>query len=666
MHKRELYLIDATAFCYRAFFALPKLSTSFGQPTGAIFGFVNMLHKILKEKNPQYLGVCFDISRKTFRQEKFSAYKIHRPQMPEELISQIPFIKKIISAWGIRILEKEGYEADDLIATLVKRAKEKGFSIIIVSSDKDILQLVDETVSVLNPYQEDMIYDVEKVKEKFGVLPSQIVDLIALMGDTVDNIPGIAGIGEKTALELIKEFRSLDNILNEPQRIKKTKIREAILNNIAQIRLNQQLASLDTNLDLGLEVEDLRVSSPNQQEMFNLFRYLEFKKLIKEMNLTWEDISGSELNFKEIEDKEEFPFDVKELYISFISGEIAVLVDNKIFVFNQMTSKLNNLLSSPHIKKIGYDLKRVKVNLKKRGGNLEGIYFDTMIAGYLLNPSKSYQEFEELCWDYLDTALTSNLTAGQQIRLIYKLKPILEERLKERELLRLFYELEMPLVEVLAQIELNGIKLDIPVLEGLSLEVENRLNSLIKKIYDLAGVDFNLNSPRQIQEILFGRLKLPVVKKTKTGASTDEEVLKVLEEKHPLVKHLLEYRQLNKLKNTYIDPLKNMIEFPTKKVYTSFNQTATETGRLSSSNPNFQNIPIKTELGKKIRSAVIASEKDRWLLSCDYSQIELRILAHLSKDKGLISAFKEDKDIHILTASLIYGVKEKEVQDSMR
>jgi DNA polymerase-1 len=670
MAGKRLYLVDATAFCYRAFYALRGLTTSFGQPTNAIYGFINILNKILKSEKPEYLAVCFDISRDTFRQKKFAEYKIQRPPMPDSLVSQIPLIKEIVVAYGIVILEKENYEADDIIATLAKKAQENGLSVTVISSDKDILQLVDDNTVVFSPYKnEGLTYDSKRVFERFGVRPERITDIIALMGDDVDNIPGVPGIGEKTAVELIRKFGSLDNLLNHCDKLDKDKIRKTIVDNIKQIKLNRELAVLDKGVDLGINLEKLKVGKPQPRELFRLFKYLEFKTLLKDLPLEEEGRRG-DIKIETCKDSE-----LRRLIESdgelFLYGEdsedINFYAQGKFFQVDKLGINLKSILSDQKILKIGHDLKRVKVSLAREGVVLSGLYFDTMIASYLLNPSKADYNLADISWDYLAKAQAAkNLDSPSALALILQLRPKLEKELQDKSLIGLFRDLEMPLVEVLASMELDGIKLDLKVLKSLSQDIEKRLLKLIEDIYGLSGTQFNINSPKQLRDILFERLKLPVVKKSKTGPSTDEEVLRNLSAKHKLPALLLEYRQLMKLKTTYVDTLPDLINPETGRIHTSFNQTGTETGRLSSSNPNLQNIPIKTDIGRKIRQAIIACGDDNCLLSCDYSQIELRILAHLSQDKNLISAFKHDRDIHKATASLIYGLEEKDVTDSMR
>jgi DNA polymerase-1 len=669
MGKKRLYLIDATAFCYRAFYALTRLSTSFGQPTNAIYGFIKMLNKILKKNNPDYLAVCFDVSRDTFRARKFADYKIQRPPMPDELSSQIPFIKQIVSSYGIAILEKEGFEADDIIATVARRARKEGLNTTIISSDKDILQLVDEDTVVFSPYKDEGVtYDKKMVIERFGASPKMISDIIALMGDATDNIPGVPGIGEKTAVELVKRFGSLQGLLHNLKELDKEKLRQSISDNLDKIKLNKELAVLDDNVDIDCDLDKLRVGSADIAGLVKLFRHLEFKTLLGELPSEEKETSAVKCEFINDGELGRIIRDGDELFLYGDNPEnMFFALRSRIFRVDKIGKNLNGILLDPKVNKVSHDLKKIKRFLAQAGIALEGLYFDVMIAAHLLDPAKSGYALDDLSIDYLGQRASAETVENEEaIALISQIKPKLEDALRDKSLLGLFRDIEMPLVEVLSDMELAGVKLDTKLLKKLSGDIEKRLVSLISSIYDLSGAQFNINSPKQLREILFERLKLPVVKRSKTGPSTDEEVLRRLADKHKLPALLLEYRQLMKLKTTYIDTLPGLIDPKTGMLHTWFNQTATETGRLSSANPNLQNIPVRTDIGAQIRRSITASSEDNYLLSCDYSQIELRILAHLSKDEKLKLSFKQDKDIHKATASLIYGLDEKDVTAQMR
>lgn len=668
MPKNKLYLIDATAFCYRAFYAITGLSTSFGQPTNAVYGFMNILNKILKDGKAEYMAACFDVSRNTFRARKFAEYKIQRPPMPDDLSSQIPLIKEIILAYGIPIFEKEGFEADDIIATLASRAKEKGFSTVIISSDKDILQLVDDDTAVFSPYKDEGVtYDRDKVRKRFGVEPDRIVDIIALMGDDADNIPGAPGIGEKTASALISRYGSLEELMKNADKIEQEKTRNIIKAHAGKINLSRELACLDKNVDIDFDADKLKIGKANYNELLRLFKYLEFKRFLKELPREAEGPQGVKSDELEDADLTSVLDPERELFLYGASPETLVFqIKDKRFRVKKAGVNLKAMLKDSSVRKISHDLKKIKIFLSREGIPLEGLYFDTMVAAYLLDPSKSGYDLNELAFDYLGISAGNILDESASLSLIAQLKPKLEEALREKSLSELFTGLEMPLVGVLARMEEAGVKLDLKVIKELSRDVEKRLIELIDEIYGISGSRFNINSPKQLRDILFERLKLPVVKRSKTGPSTDEEVLRKLSDKHRLPALLLEYRQLMKLKTTYIDTLPGLVDPKTGRLHTSFNQTGTETGRLSSSSPNLQNIPVKTEVGRNIRRAIIASGDEDYLVSCDYSQIELRILAHLAEDENLMLCFREGRDIHKITASLIYGLDEKDVTESMR
>ena len=679
MSKTWLYLIDATAFCYRAFYALKGLSTSYGQPTNAVFGFVNFLNKILKQNEPEYLGVCFDVSRDTFRQRKFAEYKIQRPPMPEALTGQLPIIKQILKANNIFIYEKAGFEADDLIASLAKKARQRGLDVMILSADKDIMQLVDEHVKVLNPYKDKgTVYDSNKVKEMFGIEPNQIIDFLALAGDPSDNIPQVQGIGEKTAVRLIRDFKSIDNILRNIERVKPDRLKEALSESIEKIRLNCSITKLEDNIDLEFNLDKLRIREPNYPELYKIYRELEFKSLLDKLPAVSNpqgsvvDSTGDDFRVEVNKAKDISGFkDLKELILFYQDQKLMFLSarENLFTVLeeNDLGDEAKEILANPAIKKIGHNLKELKVNLARRKIRTEGLYFDTMIASYLLNPSLAAFNLPIVVWNYLKHPLNEqDVKTGFACSLIFKLKEILETELRKKELSRLFFDLEMPLVGVLSDMELDGVTLDLKLLKSLSSRIENQLIEIVKKIYKHAGGEFNINSPKQLRNILFDRLKLPVIKKTKSGPSTDEEVLSRLIKQHPIAAVLLEYRKLVKIKSTYVDTLPLMVDSKTKRIHASFNQTGTQTGRLSSSNPNLQNLPIKGEIGRLIRQAIVIPSPDSCLISFDYSQIELRILAHLSCDPNLVNAFKNNQDIHIATASLIYGLEEKDTNEEMR
>ncbi|MCX5680164.1 MAG: DNA polymerase I [Candidatus Omnitrophica bacterium] len=710
MSKVRLFLIDGNSFCYRAFYAIRVLSNSKGQPTNAVYGFVTMLNKLIADTKPDMLAVAFDMKGPTFRHKKYDEYKIHRKPMPDELAGQMAYIKELVEAYNIPIYQMQGYEADDVLATIAKKAEARDIETFIVTGDKDALQLVNSHIKVYSTHKEGLVYDAEKVKETYGVAPDRMVDIMALMGDATDNIPGVLGIGEKTAVELISEFGSLDNLLKNTDKIKSESKKKAIQDNEKMAILSRELVILDADVPVNVDFKELELKNPDETRLLELFKELEFKTLLK--NLTPKGKLDSEYTlidddkkFKKLvghlEDAKEFVFDCETtnvdpmlarlVGISFAwdIGDVYYVPFNKYHDADALLARLKPIFESDRIKKIGQNIKYEYIVLSNYGIRLRGISFDTMVASYLLNPSKPNHNLEDISFDYLNhkmttpieeligkgkNAITMDMVDVDRVSryccedsdVTMRVKKVLEKELSAKDLEELFYKVEIPLIEVLAIMEINGVSIDKDYLADLSMEMEKKLDKLTKYIYDIAGEEFNINSPKQLSKILFDKLKLPVVKKTKTGISTDEEVLTKLASEHKLPKSLLEYRELSKLKSTYVDSLPNLINPKTGKVHTSFNQTVTATGRLSSSGPNLQNIPIKTEEGRKIRRAFIAQEKNSILISADYSQIELRVLAHLSGDKELEMAFKEGRDIHTYTASLVFGVAEKDVDPEMR
>lgn len=679
MPNPALYLIDATGLCYRAYYALPALYSSLGQPTGAVFGFINILNKILKE-NPEYLACCFDVSRETFRQKKYKEYKIHRPAMPDELSSQMSLIREVVSSYNVLASELEGYEADDLIATLARKAKEKSLGVVVVSSDKDMLQLVSDKVKMFDPKKDKsgLLFDKAQVKEKYGIEPAQIVDYFSLVGDSADNIPGVKGIGDKTARALLSEFGSVDNLIAHPERIGSVSLRESVLSHREQISLNRDLLKLNDGLDIDFDLSVLRRKEPDYDKLYSLFTKLEFKSLLKKLKIPGAETASIASALEPLENNARMKEKVfgsirtdKELFFildDMDKERVCILSNGAAYSLGMDDEDLRAAFSSSDIRKIGHNLKDALIAFLARGIHLSGPSFDTMLAAYCVEASAAEFSLSELAYRYLQERHSEErLCPEDKLRLIGRLAEILQEKLKEGSQEKLFYELEMPLSEVLASMQLHGVKIDARALGELSRELERRLIDLRSSIYALSpeGREFNLNSPRQLAEVLFERLKLPVVKKTKTGFSTDEEVLKKLSARHPLPALLLEYRGISKLKSTYVDSLPSLIDSSTGRIHAVFNQAGTETGRLSSHNPNLQNIPVKGDVACLIRKSFIA-ESGHYLLSADYSQIELRILAHFSGDIALISAFKNNRDIHRHSAGLIFQVDEDAVTDQMR
>jgi len=640
--EKILYLVDGTSICYRSFYAL-SLSTRQGFPTGAIYGFVNTLKRIMKRFNPSYLGICFDVSRKTFRQAKFKEYKIQRPPTPNKLKLQIPLIKKIINCLGIKIIEKEGWEADDLIASLVKKAEKDNIKVIIVGSDKDIFQLIyEDKVIVYEPFK-DKFYDENDFLKEFGILPSQFVDYLSLVGDTVDNIPGAKGIGKTQALNLIKEYSSVEEIYKNLDNLGSS-LRKILKENEKNVFLSKELIKLD-RVDLPIEWQDLKIKEPDYFSLYRIFKDLEFKSFLKEISLPSlkVDIEIKEGILQEAKEK------IKKDRICFfyIDSEVYVWKDA---IYKVSIEDIKDILEDKEIQKVSYDFKRI---FKENRVCLNGCFFDIMIAAYLVNPSLSDYTLIELINHFLNI-FPQEVAISLYPYFIYKLFHPLGEKLKEYQLEDFFFKVEMPLVKVLAEMEKTGIKIDVEFLKKFSQEIERKIFEISKEIFKITGRIFNLNSPKQLSKILFEELKIPPLKRGKRGFSTNEETLLKLSDKYPIARLIIEYRQLNKLKNTYIDNF--FKEIKKDRIFTYFVQTGAQTGRIISISPNLQNLPIQHPLAKKIRKMIISSFKDGFILSADYSQIELRILAHLSEDEKLKEAFKKDLDIHKFTASLLFNI----------
>ncbi len=703
-------MIDGNAMCYRAYYAIRSLSTRDGRPTNAVYGFMAMLKKLLAEEKPDYLAVSFDLKGETFRKKAFESYKIHRKPMPDDLAEQMPVVKEMLGYYRIPIFEKEGYEADDLLATLSRRLSGKGISVYIVTGDKDMLQLVSDNIFVYNAHKEGLIYGRKEVQERFGVGPEKIVELIGLCGDSSDNIPGVPGIGEKTAMGLIQKFGTVEKVLSNVDRVEGESRRRALKQHAGQARLSRELALLVQDAPLEVSLEALRPKTPDGEKLFQFFKSLEFKTFLPEfvpehpeggdycLIQTQKELEDF---FKKLRSVKKFAFDFETTSEDAMKAEIVgisfsweegeafyVPFGDKGFPESEVLEGLRNILEDPDVLKIGQNIKYEMMILAQRGISLRGISFDTMIASYLLNPSRPNHNLGEIALEYLSrrkTPITELIGKGRSQKsmaevpvervtayacedsdLTFRLGNVLSKELRKENLEELFETMERPLIGVLASMEQAGVAIDAPLLKELTGEMDRKLKKLTQDIFEMAGSEFNINSPKQLQEILFRKLRLPILKRTKTGASTDAWVLEQLAVIHPLPKTIVQYREIAKLKSTYVDTLPNLVHPKTGRIHASFNQTVTATGRLSSSDPNLQNIPVRTEEGRKIRKAFIPREKGWCLVSFDYSQIELRILAHLSKDDALKEAFRKGQDVHRLTASLIYDVPEEEVEDPMR
>jgi DNA polymerase-1 len=711
----KVYLIDGSSYIYRAFFAIAHLSNSKGFPTNAIYVFTNMLLKILREKGAEYAAIAFDAPGPTFRHEAFGEYKANRPSMPEDLRVQIPHIKEIVSALRLTVLEKEGYEADDLIATLARKLEREGMETVIVSGDKDLMQLVSSRVSMYDPMK-DKTFQVPEVKERFGVSPDKVVEVMGLMGDTSDNIPGVPGIGPKIAGQLIEEFGSIEELLKKVDRVKNARVRASLDRHAEQARLSRELATLDSDAPLDWALDNLKIGEPDRKKLQEIFKEMEFSKLLKDFSLRPDH---REDDYRLITEREEFEalvcnlrkagtfaLDLESTSIEPMRAEIVGLSfsfqPHQAFYLpvahtypgapgqlprEGVLRTLRPLLEDPGLKKYGQNIKYDYILLANSDVRLQGIAGDNMIASYLLNPSKHRHSLEELSREYLDRQVITYSDvagsgakaipfsqvsvekacrySGEDADLTLQLAQLLMPKIEAEGFADLFHQVELPLIEVLAAMEMNGVRLDLPLLEVMSREFEGKMDKISEEIFDLAGESFNINSPQQLGKILFERLKLPGGKRTKTGYSTDVEVLNELSRDFPLPAKVLEYRSLSKLKSTYVDALPQLVNPKTGRIHTSFNQSVTATGRLSSSDPNLQNIPIRSPEGRRIREAFIP-EKGRSILSADYSQIELRILAHLSGDSLLVETFQEDRDVHAATAAEIFHVSPDRVNPEMR
>jgi DNA polymerase-1 len=675
-----------------------------------------MLLKVLRDHRPDYLVVIFDSKTPTFRSEIYQEYKANRPSMPEGLTPQIPYIKKIIEGYRIAFLEMDGYEADDLIGTIAKRL-ESEVDVVIITGDKDILQLVNDQIQVYDTMKEKT-FRVEEVVSRFGVSPEQVVEVMALSGDAVDNIPGVPGIGEKTAIQLIKTYGSIENLLTHLEEIPQKKLKENLKTYGDLARLSKQLATIHTDVPIRYRLKDFSLVPPDLKNLKEIFKELEFNKLLKvfleeqasplpgrdyrliternELLALLEDLQKVTTFSIDLETTSPYPMwanliGISLSYIPHLSFYIPLGHQHREtppqLPLPWALEQLKPILEDEGVKKVGQNMKYEWILLKRYGVHLQGIEGDTMIASYLLNPTKHNHNLSQMAQEYLDRDVTEHeevVGTGQkaipfdQINLqrakdyscehadvTLQLSHLLFPKLEEDGLKDLFGQVEMPLVMVLAKMEMNGVKIDLGLLQEYSKEIEIQLQQRMDRIHGLAGEVFNINSSQQLGKILFDKLKLPVVKKTKTGYSTDVDVLTKLSLQHELPLEILSYRNMSKLKSTYIDALPKLVHPKTDRVHTSYNQTVTATGRLSSSDPNLQNIPIRTEEGNRIRQAFIP-ERGWVIVSADYSQIELRILAHLSQDETLMEAFQRGEDVHTRTASEIFGVPMEKVTPLMR
>jgi DNA polymerase-1 len=693
--KKRFFIIDGSALAYRSYFAFIKnpLRDSKGENTSAVFGFTSFLLKILKEENPPYITVCFDTPTPTFRHKMYSAYKATREKIPPDMKSQIPVIREVTEALGIPLLEVDEFEADDVMGTLAKGAKEKGLEAILVSSDKDFYQLVNESIKIYNPGRGgkgEGIYGRKEVIEKYGVPPERITDLFGLVGDKVDNVPGVPGVGMKTAIQLLSSFGSLEEVIQNAENIPQKKLKEKILTSVEMALLSKNLVTIRTDVPVDLNLDTYNYTGVDENLLRELFKRLEFFALLKEM----EGSTAIAVDEKYIESESELKSlcrdlkkqkgfaiayhqqihdDVSITYLSFSFDEgkaVSIPIKDSMTV-SEILPLLRPVFEDENIWKVNDDFKSLfhyldqnKFPISHKQLPVNGSLFDTSVASYLLNPSKRNHSLAGQVYRVFPL-LTIGDSAGDKSSILVQLKGIMEKELERDDMSELFWNIEMQLVSVLYRMERNGVLIDQPFFKEKSEWLSHEIQKVEKEIFQMAGGEFNIRSPKQLREVLFEKLKLPKSKRTKTGYSTAVDVLENLSSQHELPKKILEYRELFKLKSTYVDVLPQLIHPETGRVHTTFDQTVAATGRLSSRDPNLQNVPMRTELGREIRKGFIAPVGWK-ILSADYSQIELRILGHLSGDETLNNAFQKGEDIHAETASMVFRVPLDEMTPEVR
>ncbi|MEK3830680.1 DNA polymerase I [Bacillus sp. FSL L8-0186] len=702
--RKKLVLVDGNSLAYRAFFALPLLSNEKGIHTNAVYGFTTILMKMLEEEKPTHMLVAFDAGKTTFRHKTFKEYKGGRQKTPPELSEQMPFIRELLDAYRISRYELENYEADDIIGTLAKSAEKDGFEVKIFSGDKDLTQLATEgtTVAITKKGITDVeYYTPEHVREKYGLTPEQIIDMKGLMGDSSDNIPGVPGVGEKTAIKLLKQFHTVEELLSSIDEVSGKKLKEKLEEFKEQALMSKELATITTEAPLEVSLDSLGYEGFDREAVVKIFKDLGFHSLLERI--------GEEAGEKEEEQLEEIDVMIKtditdDLFASPASLVVEQLGDNyheapilgfsivnehgAFFIPEEtavQSDRFKEWAEDESKKKWVFDAKRAAVALRWRGIELKGAEFDVLLAAYIINPGHSYDDVASVAKEHqLHIVSADEAVYGKgakqavpdekeladhlarKAKAISLLREKLLDELEENEQLELFEALEMPLAHILGEMESIGVQVDVDRLKKMGEELSAKLAEYEKKIHESAGETFNINSPKQLGVILFEKLGLPVVKKTKTGYSTSADVLEKLRDKHVIIEDILHYRQIGKLQSTYVEGLLKVIKKDSHKVHTRFNQALTQTGRLSSTDPNLQNIPIRLEEGRKIRQAFVPSQKGWLIFAADYSQIELRVLAHISKDKNLIEAFTNDMDVHTKTAMDVFHVSEEEVTPAMR
>ncbi|MCL2860211.1 MAG: DNA polymerase I [Oscillospiraceae bacterium] len=744
----KLVLIDGNSILNRAFYGImasKMLSTPDGTPTNAVYGFLAIMFKLLEDIHPEYVTVAFDVKAKTKRHLMYEGYKATRKGMPDELACQMPIIKEILKSMNIEVIEKEGYEADDVLGTLAKTGAKENLDVTILTGDRDAFQLAQENITIRIPrtkmgQTEVEDFDFSKIMEQYGVEPKQLIDVKGLMGDASDNIPGIQGIGEKTALQLIKDYGSIEELYNKlPENPKITgKLREKLESGKDSAFMSKELGTIDINVEIDRNIEDLKTKDWNKDEVYSIFKRLKFNRYIERFNLSCESNDGNKeisIIVEKAENIESIVADIEKnkrvfIYFDTVEDNNPELIINKkinaVYMYSETESKaywisilhtvvdeinvgennvrpepsdfnaIKRILENPQILKIGYKLKENYIILKEQGIEAKNMMFDVGVAGYILNSTSNNYNITNLMEIYLNIDINDNSTKHENTNVqmnlfnmaeidknesnssqkpdetkgvyafgIYSLYKVLTEKLIETSQIDLLNNIEMPLLEVLAEMQYNGIYVDKEELEKFGAKLQVRIDELTVGIYKMCGEEFNLNSPKQLGEVLFEKLKLPTKKKTKTGYSTDVDVLEKLSKEHSVIELILEYRQLMKLKSTYVIGLIPYINPRTKRIHSVFHQTVTSTGRISSSDPNLQNIPTRVELGKQLRKAFKADEGSIFV-NADYSQIELRILAHIADDKTMKSAFENDEDIHKQVASYVLKIPMEQVTKEQR
>lgn len=699
--EKTLIIIDGNSIVNRAFYALPDLTNKKGLHTNAIFGFTNMLFKLIDTYKPTHISVAFDKKAPTFRHLEYKEYKAGRKKMPDELKQQLEPLKNLLDAFNINRLEIEGYEADDIIGTVSLKAEQDGYKVYIVTGDKDAIQLASKTTTTLITKKgvgEVEEYDFNEVEEKYGMTPTQFIDLKGLMGDKSDNIPGVPGIGEVTGIKLIKEFGSIENIIENIDSVKGSP-RKKIEENKELAIMSKRLATIIRDVPIDFDLEKLEFGNYDKSKLIEAFNELDFNSLIARLDSNAEELK---VIVNKLEDVKEFinkAKNSKKLILKTISKSGNILEKNIMQIYlsvdgeelfwadESQIDEMKELLVDEDLRVYGYNLKEDYIALRPYGISLSNIYFDIAIAEYLIDSSSSNYTYDSIAMNYFGQKIKSSEellgkgvkakkyedlekeeldnTIGSIVQLVEKVTPKMEEKLVDMDMDGLFYHVEMPLVEVLGYMEYEGVMVDKDKLIELGEEFKISIDKLEKEIYNLAGEEFNINSPKQLGVILFEKLELPVIKKTKTGYSTNAEVLEHLSDKHEIIDKITEYRQIVKLKSTYVDGLINIINPISHRIHSSFNQTITTTGRISSTDPNLQNIPVRLELGRNIRKVFIA-DKGFKLVDADYSQIELRVLAHMSQDEHMIDAFNHNVDIHTKTASQVFGIDINDVTSEQR